>query len=182
MKSPGQEARSGVEGLQLSIEEYVESGDKIGFECEHEVKRYAAANPLLQPAVGATGAIRGSQPLRHDALAAERTSLPVDDCAIRDAVRVERNARMLAAQQGLKGTLAGFDRLATQIPVPADQVEHRKSVLIGDDCLAVDELYPRQDRRLPRMRRPPATTPQPLPTPLQLSSDPLASKLACVTL
>ena len=38
----------------------------------------------LQPAVGATGAIRGSQPLRHDALTAERASLTVDDRAVRN--------------------------------------------------------------------------------------------------
>ena len=64
---------------------------------------------------------------------------------------------MLAAQQRLQGALAGFDRLATQIlavkleqvegakdcrrgpAVCADEIEHRKSVLVGDDCLAVNE-------------------------------------------
>jgi hypothetical protein len=83
-------------------------------------------------------------------------------------VRVERDARMLAAQQRLQGALAGFDRLATQIlavelqqiegaedcglarPVPADKIEHRKSVLVGDDRLAVDQARARRqssDRR-----------------------------------
>ena len=38
----------------------------------------------LQPAVSAPGAVRRAQTLRHDALAAERTSLAVDDRAIRD--------------------------------------------------------------------------------------------------
>ena len=52
----------------------------------------------LQPAVGATGAIGRTEALRHDALAAERASLTIDDHAIRDEVRVERDARVLAAQ------------------------------------------------------------------------------------
>jgi hypothetical protein len=47
--------------------------------------------------------------------AAERASLTVDDRAIRDEVRVEHDARMLAAQQRLQGALAGFDRLAPQV-------------------------------------------------------------------
>src|ERR1700730_5217363 len=78
----------------------------------------------LQPAVRATGAVRGSQPLRDDALATERASLTVDDRAIRDEVRVERDARMLAAQQRLQGALAGFDRLAPQVfAVELDEIE-----------------------------------------------------------
>jgi hypothetical protein len=65
-----------------------------------------------------------AEALRHNALAAERASLTVDDSAIRDEVRVERNARMLAAQQRLQGALAGFDRLAAQIlAVELDQIE-----------------------------------------------------------
>ena len=47
-----------------------------------------------------------AQALRHDALAAERASLPVNDRAIRDEVRVEHDALMLAAQ---KRSQRGFD-------------------------------------------------------------------------
>ena len=72
-------------------------------------------------------------------------------------MRVEHDARRLAAQQRLQGALAGFDRLATQVlaveldqiecakdrgrarPVPADEVENSKPPLVGDDRLAVDE-------------------------------------------
>jgi hypothetical protein len=72
-------------------------------------------------------------------------------------VRIEGNSGVLAAQQRLQGALAGFDRLATQILAveleqvegaedcglarlaPADEVEHRKAVPVGDYRLAVDE-------------------------------------------
>src|SRR6478752_3251993 len=40
--------------------------------------------PYLQPAVGAAGAVRRAQALRHDTLTTERASLAVDDRAIRD--------------------------------------------------------------------------------------------------
>jgi hypothetical protein len=40
-------ARSSVEGLQLSIEEYVESGDKIWVRMRARGKEVAAANPLI---------------------------------------------------------------------------------------------------------------------------------------
>jgi hypothetical protein len=68
---------------------------------------------------------------------------------------------MLAAQKRPQGALAGFYRLPTQILaveleqaegakdrgraglVPADQVEHRKALLVGDDRLAVDQARTR---------------------------------------
>jgi hypothetical protein len=83
-------------------------------------------------------------------------------------VRVEHDARVLAAQQRPQGALAGFNRLATQILavelkqiegakdrsrtrlVPADKVKYRKALLIGDDRLAVDQARARRqssDRR-----------------------------------
>ena len=51
----------------------------------------------LHPTVGASRAVRRAEALRHDALAAERASLAVNDRSIRDEVRVERDARMFAA-------------------------------------------------------------------------------------
>jgi hypothetical protein len=58
---------------------------------------------------------RYGDPRRFDTMPSERTGPPVDDCAIRGSVRIERDSHMLAAQQRLQGALAGFDRLATQI-------------------------------------------------------------------
>jgi hypothetical protein len=64
-------------------------------------------------------------------------------------MRIERDTRMLAAQQRLPGALAGFDQLATQIlavklragrkrkgmpprwTCPQMKSKHRKSVLVG---------------------------------------------------
>ena len=54
----------------------------------------------LHPTVGAARSIGRTEPLRHDALATERPSLTVDD----RAMRVERDARMLAAQKRLDAT------------------------------------------------------------------------------
>jgi hypothetical protein len=38
-------ARSSIDGLQLSIEDYVEAGDKFGSVCEREVRRCGTASP-----------------------------------------------------------------------------------------------------------------------------------------
>jgi hypothetical protein len=66
-------------------------------------------------AISSLGAVRGPQTLLRNALATDRTSPTTDDRAIRDEMRIERDTRMLAAQQRLPGALAGFDQLATQI-------------------------------------------------------------------
>jgi hypothetical protein len=72
-------------------------------------------------------------------------------------VRVERNARTLAAQQRLQGALAGFDRLAAQVfaveldqiegtgrvPLAADQVEYGKPLLVAGDGFAPSNLLSR---------------------------------------
>jgi hypothetical protein len=86
------------------------------------------------------------------------------ECSVRDEVRVEHDARMLAAQRH-QGALAGFDRYAPQVltveldqiecakdrgrarAVHADKVEDSKPLLVGDDRLAVDEAGARRQRR-----------------------------------
>ena len=47
----------------------------------------------LEPLVRPAHAVRGAKPLAHDALAAERTGLLVDNCAVAIAGLVERNCR-----------------------------------------------------------------------------------------
>jgi hypothetical protein len=76
----------------------------------------------LQPAVGAAGAVRRPKALRYNALAAKRTSLAVDDCAVGNEMRVEHNPRMLAARRERKATLANPARTGTTAratPCPA---------------------------------------------------------------
>jgi hypothetical protein len=109
------------------------------------------------PIIGPARAIGRAEALRHDALAAKRASLAIDDCAIRSEVLVEHDARMFAAQQRLQGQFACFNWRAPQIlavefeqveraehgggvmAVPADQVENGKSAFVADDGFAVDQ-------------------------------------------
>ena len=99
----------------------------------------------------------------NDSLAAKRTSLAVDDRTIGDEVRVEHDARMLAAQQRLQGALASFNRLATQILavesavrrrtgpgaavlLPADQVEYCGSPFSSQAMASPSIMQERADK------------------------------------
>jgi hypothetical protein len=102
----------------------------------------------------------GEPALRHDALTAERAGVLVDDRALGLVMGIERDARLCATQQPRQGRFARFERLPAQIlaveleqvegtkdyvitvPAPTQQVEHRQSVRIAHDCLAVDQAGP----------------------------------------
>ena len=112
--------RNGIVGVQRFI--HVDKQMMVAAICKiiigmghaHVAETEAAPECAFYALVGATRSIGRTEPLRYDALATERASLTVDDRTIRDEVRVERDARMLAAQQRLQGALAGFDWLAPQ--------------------------------------------------------------------
>jgi hypothetical protein len=72
----------------------------------------------------ATRAIRRAEPLRHDAFAVELAGLLIDDIAVADIVRVERDAGMATAQQPVQQLLTLFDwQPAYLLVVKLEQVE-----------------------------------------------------------
>ena len=52
----------------------------------------------LEPLICSAHAVRGAEPLAHNALAAERTGLLVDNCAVAIAGLVERSCRGRVAE------------------------------------------------------------------------------------
>src|SRR6185503_708501 len=78
----------------------------------------------LDPAIDAARFIRRAEPLRHNALTAERAGVLVEDRAVAVVVLVEDDARMRAAQQISQEGLAVFNRCPAQIPaVEFEQIE-----------------------------------------------------------
>jgi hypothetical protein len=69
----------------------------------------------LQPAISAAGAIGGAQALRHDALAAERAGVLVDDCAAAGVVLIERDAPVRMAHELGQDALAFLDGRVPQV-------------------------------------------------------------------
>jgi hypothetical protein len=111
----------------------------------------------LDPTIDPAGAVWRAESLRHDALTAERAGMPEDDRAVVGVVLIEGDAFMGMTQKLCQKALALLDRRVPQIlavqfdqvegaedcgfarPLPADKIEHRKSVLVGDGLLAVDK-------------------------------------------
>ena len=108
----------------------------------------------LEPVVDASRPIVRTEPLRHDAFAAERTGVLEDDPAVDLEMLVEGDAD--AAQKFGEHCLAVFERLPPEVravrfdqvesaqdgrvvakPV-AEDVEDRETVLVDHDGLAVD--------------------------------------------
>jgi hypothetical protein len=126
----------------------------------------------LDPLLRSTGAVRRAEPLRHDALAAEFAGLPIDDIAVADIVRVERDTGRAIAQQPGQQLLTLFDRQPAHFLVvklkqvesaqhrpraatlAAEQVEHSEPGIVSDDRLAVDQAGTCRQRRNGRSPRP----------------------------
>lgn len=78
----------------------------------------------LEPMVDSTGAVRRTQPLRDDVLAAEGAGMFEEDCASTVVVLVEGDTLMGAAQKPRQGRLALLDGHAPQVPaIMFDEVE-----------------------------------------------------------
>ena len=106
--------------------------------------------------VDAAGAVLRAEPLRDDALAAERAGVLEDDRAVALEMLIERDAVAGVSEQIGERGLAALDRLPPEVlavefdqiesaehggvvvlPI-ADQIEDREPVRIDDDGLAVE--------------------------------------------
>ena len=111
----------------------------------------------LDPAISAAGAVGRAQPFRHDALAAERAGVLVDDRAVGLVMLIVDDAAARPVQQLRQRGLALLERRPAHVlpieleeieraqdyviavPAPPEQVEHRQAVGVADDRLAIDQ-------------------------------------------
>jgi hypothetical protein len=78
----------------------------------------------LEPLVGAAGKIARSVALAHDALAAQRAGMLVDDAAVGVIGRIERDALAMDMQGPREEVLTFFDRFSSQVrSVELQQIE-----------------------------------------------------------
>src|SRR6476469_8447235 len=123
----------------------------------------------LEPVRRSAGAVRRAQPLRHDALAAERARVLVDRRAVTAEVLIGGDTVMREPKQAGEPALAVLDRFAPDVfavhleeveraeyrgriaPVRADELEHGQAAVAADYGLAVEDA--RADgQRLNRFR------------------------------
>ena len=119
----------------------------------------------LQPVRRSACPIRRAKPLGHDALAAERARVLVDDGTIAAERLIKGDAVMRKPQQPGQPALSVLDRLgahvlavhleeieraedgATVATVAADQIEYRQPVVVARDRFAVDDAGLDRKRR-----------------------------------
>jgi hypothetical protein len=119
----------------------------------------------LDPMFASAGTIGRPEPLRHNALAAERASVLEDDRAVALKMFIEGDTRMGFAHQAGERALARLDRKLAQIvavqlqkveramdggcigPLPPDQVEDGKPVFVAHDHLAINQAGARLQAR-----------------------------------
>ena len=110
----------------------------------------------LDPLRGAAGTVRRAEPLRCDALAAERARVLVNDCPVAAKVLIEGDPIVRKPQQPSKPPLAILDWLSPKVltvhleeveraedragicVVAADQIEHRQAIVVAHDGFPVD--------------------------------------------